>query len=52
MIIQSEQSLKHTVKTLNIQTPQKFAVNILKIEQNGFSKGQCPQKMQPELQTV
>ena len=41
-----------TIKILNIRTPQKFAVITLKFEQDDFTKEQCTQKMQPELQTV
>ena len=41
-----------TVKILNIRTPKKFAVITLKFEQNVFTKEQCTQKTQLELQTV
>ena len=41
-----------TVKSLNIRTPEKFAVITLRFEQDGFTEEQCTQMMQPELQTV
>ena len=34
-----------TVKFLKIQTPEKFAVIILKVEQRGFTIAKCVQKM-------
>ena len=33
----SEKSHRETVKILKIQTPEEFAVNTLKFEQNGFT---------------
>ena len=46
-----------TVKILNRKNPKisdtrTFTVITLKFEQDGLIKGQCAQKMQPEVQTV
>ena len=41
-----------TVKFLKIQTPEEFAVIILKFEQDGFTKEKCVQMMHMEWQTV
>ena len=41
-----------TIKILNIRTPKKFAVIILKLEQYCFTTEKLVQKMQMEWQTV
>ena len=45
LIIDLAAKYKITVKILNIRTPEKFAVIILKFEQHGYTIVKCVQKM-------
>ena len=50
--VQKSRSYYHTVKFLNFQTPENFAVIYLKFKQRGQTLGYFIKKMQMELQTV